>query len=264
MRDLKEKNEPISDNAGTMTRTLSPLSDIKDPVNPDLSLRADARTYIEQDDEASIITNRIKSNVSSVIGIAGIRGAGKSSLALKVLEKCNTMHFFSMFVPSPTAYDPKEFLLTIYQALCEKVREDMEKIFAGYLTLEQTGKRIFKRRRRRLRFLQIGMPGISIFALFFCFNYVVNHEQLLETTWKLQMEQDSRDHIQETVNTVAESIRFYNNPKALNTDTSQGLKYEELSFTHRRLMDTLFRIKDMVKQDSLSVLRLNSGIFLVV
>jgi hypothetical protein len=55
----------------------------------DYSLRSSGNTYIDHAGEAQRIVDRIKTSSASVIGIAGVRGAGKSSLAKKVLDDCN-------------------------------------------------------------------------------------------------------------------------------------------------------------------------------
>ncbi len=119
----------------TATETLSVVSD--------LSLRANGETYLDRDGEADQIFNRIQSNSSSVIGIGGVRGAGKSSLALKVLKMCVTEKYFTILIPSPTAYDSKEFLLTLYQCICEQVKSDLEVSLQKQVTIaQQTEKEI--------------------------------------------------------------------------------------------------------------------------
>src|SRR5580704_5352671 len=88
-------------------------------LHPDFSLRASGTTYIERSQEAVRVTTRIDNSSSSVVGIAGVRGAGKSSLAKRVLNTCDQKGYFTLLIPSPTGYEPREFLIAIFQRIAE-------------------------------------------------------------------------------------------------------------------------------------------------
>jgi hypothetical protein len=87
-------------------------------MGADYSLRSSGKTYVDGRGDARHIVDRIKTSSASVIGIAGVRGAGKSSLAKKALDECNTLGFFTLLVPSPTGYEPREFLLSNFPTYC--------------------------------------------------------------------------------------------------------------------------------------------------
>src|SRR5215470_10728497 len=92
----------------------------------DFSLRSSGTTYLDQKGETDRIADRIETSSASVIGIAGVRGAGKSSLAKKVLDQCDTSGFFTLLIPSPTGYEPREFLLAIFQRIAEHASERIQ------------------------------------------------------------------------------------------------------------------------------------------
>jgi hypothetical protein len=101
------------------------------PLHADFSLRASGKSYLERTDEAQRITTRIENSSSSVIGIAGVRGAGKSSLAKRVLENCDEKGYFTLLIPSPTGYEPREFLISICQRVAEHCIERVGAIIEG-------------------------------------------------------------------------------------------------------------------------------------
>jgi hypothetical protein len=73
------------------------------PAETDFSLKSNGRSYIEIKGEAKQIFERIQQSSASVIGIAGVRGAGKSSLSKKILEACSEKGYFTLLIPSPAA-----------------------------------------------------------------------------------------------------------------------------------------------------------------
>ncbi len=116
----------------------------------DYSLRASGSTYIERGKEAHDIVDRIKTSSASVIGIAGVRGAGKSSLAKKALSECADAGFFTLLIPSPTEYDPKDFLLAIFQRIAEHATKQVQDIIEGAQSLAELGDRQARHLRLQL------------------------------------------------------------------------------------------------------------------
>src|SRR5262249_55164387 len=116
----------------------------------DFSLRSSGTTYLDQKGETDRIVDRIETSSASVIGIAGVRGAGKSSLAKKVLDKCDASGFFTLFIPSPTGYEPREFLLAIFQRIAEHASERIQTATQGAETLASLGRQQLMKMRWRL------------------------------------------------------------------------------------------------------------------
>ena len=105
----------------------------------DWSLRANGDTYLDRSNESEILAKRLESS-ASVTGIAGQRGAGKSSLALRVLENRSKEGAFTQLIHSPTGYDPREFLVTVFQRVCEEVVARIDRDFGQALSLQERGK----------------------------------------------------------------------------------------------------------------------------
>ena len=93
---------------------------------PDWSLRANGETYLDQANESRFLSRRIQNSTGSVTGIAGERGAGKSSLAQRVLSDCEKQNAFTLLIQSPTGYEPREFLVSIFQRVCEAIESRIE------------------------------------------------------------------------------------------------------------------------------------------
>jgi hypothetical protein len=119
--------------------------------HPDVSLRASSETYLNRQKESDLILERLHRSTSSVIGIAGVRGAGKSSLALKVLDHCDAKGYFTLLIPSPIAYDAQEFLIALYQRVCEAAVSRLQRTLGEVVSLEEMGRTEILRLRRRFR-----------------------------------------------------------------------------------------------------------------
>lgn len=124
----------------------------------DLSLRPNPEKYVDNQSVLTLIMEKIKNSSASVIGISGVRGAGKSSLALKVLEECKQKKYFTLLISSPTGYEPRDFLLTVFQRICEEVISKLNNLFEKQETLEQLG------RQERTRLSQNRLFWIALFS----------------------------------------------------------------------------------------------------
>ena len=135
----------------------------------DLSLRPNPETYVDRQSESLLICKKINSSSSSVIGLSGVRGAGKSSLAMKVLEEGKRDDFFILLISSPTGYEPREFLITVFQRICEEVVVKLSNLFGKKETLESLGKQEQRRLQNRIKlgyfsfFLIMGVPMIFLY-----------------------------------------------------------------------------------------------------
>lgn len=125
----------------------------------DLSLRPNAESYRDRRAESSQIISRIEASSASVIAIAGVRGAGKSSLALKVLGSCESAGYFAVQIHSPTGYEPRDFLVAVFQSICEELLRKTDSLFGSAKSLTERG----RREASRLRQLQwAALLGIFI------------------------------------------------------------------------------------------------------
>ena len=87
----------------------------------DWSLRASADPYIDRRNEYARLSRRLNNSSASVTGIAGPRGAGKSSLALRVLSDREAPDTYTQLIHAPTGYESREFLASVFQTICQKV-----------------------------------------------------------------------------------------------------------------------------------------------
>jgi hypothetical protein len=126
-------------------------------VGSDFSLKSNGHTYIERDGEAAQILERIEQSSASVIGISGVRGAGKSSLAKKILDSCEARGYFTLLIPSPISYEPREFLLAIFQRVVESALQSMTGVIEGSEELVDAGREKAREVRRALIIVAAGI-----------------------------------------------------------------------------------------------------------
>lgn len=124
---------------------------------PDFSLRPSADTYLDQKGESQKILQRIRTSSALVMGIAGVRGAGKSSIALKVLSACDASGYFTLLIHSPTGYEHREFLLSIFQRVCEATIERVERNIGQITSLQERGLSEAKKINRVFRLILLGV-----------------------------------------------------------------------------------------------------------
>ena len=106
----------------------------------DWSLRPDGDTYREQRGESQTLAKRLVASKASVTGIAGQRGAGKSSLALHVLRALRRKNgAYTQLIHSPTSYDPRDFLVAVFQQVCGQVISEMDARLGDADTLVRRG-----------------------------------------------------------------------------------------------------------------------------
>jgi predicted AAA+ superfamily ATPase len=135
----------------------------------DLSLRANPDSYFDRTTESSDLLTKIERSSSSVIGIAGPRGAGKSSLALKVLQQCESESrgYFTLLIQSPTGYEPRDFLLSVFQRICEEAIRKIQVLFREVADLEQRADAARAAIGRRRKLLIAGFVAASTISTAF-------------------------------------------------------------------------------------------------
>src|SRR3954453_1205088 len=131
-------------------------------THADYSLRASGRTYVERAKEAQGTVDGIRTGSGSVIGIAGVRGAGKSSLAKKVLGECDGAGYFTLMIPSPTESEPKDFLLATFQRIAEHATERVQTIIEGAESLAELGDRQAHRLRTQIQMIFGGLALLCV------------------------------------------------------------------------------------------------------
>jgi len=139
---------------------------------------------------------RIDTSSSSVVGITGVRGAGKSSLAKKVLNACDVQGYFTLLIPSPTGYEPREFLLAIFQRVGEHVTDRLRQIVDAADDLTTVGKRKATELRRRAWVVLAGLLlliGVSVGPYY----YIENRMFVQSTSAEIQRLQSQLEKIQE-------------------------------------------------------------------
>ena len=172
----------------------------------DLSLRANPENYIDRDRESEKILKRIDSDTSTVIGISGLRGAGKSSLAHKALKLCKDSGYFTLLIHSPTGYESREFLITIYSRICESVIRKLEHKFGVDNTLEGKATSIIREIKSYIRAILLG-AFILVMALAGVYYYAYSKQ--MEKREELQQAELEKE-IDEEIISIKTELEKYN------------------------------------------------------
>ena len=156
----------------------------------DLSLQANGVTYCDQENESRRLISRFANSTSSVTAIAGTRGAGKSSLALRVMRSSNNDHAFTQIIHCPIGYNPREFLVSIFQSVTDEVISLIDHRILGIDRSSQEGKGLLgmraKTERRYLRGFRIALLTGAGILLLGGLHYAINRQIDL---WTQQIQQ---------------------------------------------------------------------------
>lgn len=128
---------------------------------PSITLQPDGASYIDRRGESEEIFSRVDRTESSVIGIAGVRGAGKSSLALKIRDKCRERGYFTLWISSPLEYEPLEYFLSIFENLCFETNRLINSEIRGEISLADTA----TAEARRLRLWLVSLVCLAATAI---------------------------------------------------------------------------------------------------
>ncbi|MDG4840821.1 hypothetical protein O7631_30205 [Micromonospora sp. WMMD967] len=90
---------------------------------PGLGSVADARYLVERG-EARRIRTLIRELGASAVAISGPRGAGKSTLLRSLAQNHSSSQDLYIGLEAPSSYQPREFVLTLYQSLCDCIAEN--------------------------------------------------------------------------------------------------------------------------------------------
>jgi hypothetical protein len=127
-----------------------------------------------------------------VVGIAGVRGAGKSSLAKKTLDACATEGYFTLLIPSPISYEPREFLLAIFQRIVESAQQRLTATVEGAEELIDAGREKAREVRRALIILTIGIIFSVVTAAALQYYFFTQYRAAVETQQFERYEQEEK------------------------------------------------------------------------
>ena len=121
-----------------------------------LSIYPDPATYVDDDGYEAGVTNLISSSNGGVVGITGVRGAGKSALLSKLRDRFD-QHHCVVWTVAPVSHrggDDLSFLLSVCRTLCQKVIDDLNEVLFGKRnTLQMAGEEFLRR---------IRVPGVLL------------------------------------------------------------------------------------------------------
>lgn len=194
----------------------------------DWSLRANGETYRDRQKESEVLINRLKRSTASVTGIAGQRGAGKSSLALRILSEADKQGAFTLLIHSPTGYDPKEFLISLFQRICEEVTQKVSHKFGEADSLSERGHSIERRLRGAFWAIIIGFLFVFVTTTTYTYYQYDQTKQELESD-KIKSELASisarEKRLQDSFDTLSAGTSRTNEQEMKLENVTDELKY---------------------------------------
>lgn len=137
-----------------------------------ISIYPEASNYIDVHSKAAWLGKFIRNSDGGVIGLTGVRGAGKSALLNKIISQFDS-ECFTLHITSPVhSSDRMEFFMMVCKEVCSSVIKEIEnKIFRFKNTaLEKAKEGLTSKIRLLLLFLLIITAGILFFRPFNFFN----------------------------------------------------------------------------------------------
>ncbi|MCH7605700.1 MAG: hypothetical protein IH962_00965, partial [Chloroflexi bacterium] len=130
-----------------------------------ISIYPDAATYIDVHGKAEWLEKFIRTSDGGVVGLTGVRGAGKSALLNKIISELDD-EFFTLHITSPVhSNDRMEFFMMVCREVCAKViKEVEEKIFRMKNTVSTKAREGLT---QRIRYILLLIVVISAGAVFY-------------------------------------------------------------------------------------------------
>ena len=182
----------------------------------DWSLRASGQTYYDRVNESSIVVKRLINSSSSVTGIAGRRGAGKSSLALKILETCKQKNYFTQLIHTPSSYDPREFLISVSQRTCDEVIDRLDERRGDLPSLDERAK-TEERRISRFRYALWAFAVVLIVVVPFVTLKKINDDYISTLERRIDyftaQKNEERSRLSSKVNSILQDLTSPKKPR---------------------------------------------------
>jgi hypothetical protein len=131
---------------------VSPVESIERLSTEDeaLSVQTDPARYVDTRGHGALLLAFIRRSDGGVLGLTGVRGAGKSALIAHLLSQLRKQHFV-LSMTAPVRHDPGlGFLSTVCRVVCRRVLDDIHQALYGKTTEEGRARLEILRRARNL------------------------------------------------------------------------------------------------------------------
>ena len=123
-----------------------------------LSIHPDPATYVDDDGYEAGVAKLVSHSNGGVVGITGVRGAGKSALLAKIRARFLD-HYCVVWTVAPVSHrggDDLSFLMSVCRTVCQKAIDDAQEVLYGRRnTFQQAGEEFLRRIRVPLIVLAI-------------------------------------------------------------------------------------------------------------
>ena len=96
-----------------------------------LSIRSDAEIYVDADGHARTLNNYVRRSTGAVVGITGLRGAGKTALLKHVLAQFRNRYAVVWMTAPVSRQEGFAFLMSVCRTICLQAIDDVAPVLYG-------------------------------------------------------------------------------------------------------------------------------------
>ena len=96
-----------------------------------LSIRSDAEVYVDSDGHARTLNNYVRRSTGAVVGITGLRGAGKTALLKHILAQFRNRYAVVWMTAPVSRQEGFAFLMSVCRTICLQAIDDVSPVLYG-------------------------------------------------------------------------------------------------------------------------------------
>ena len=100
-------------------------------ISAALSIRSDAEIYVDSDGHARTLNNYVRRSTGAVVGITGLRGAGKTALLKHVLAQFRNRYAVVWMTAPVSRQEGFAFLMSVCRTICLQAIDDVSPVLYG-------------------------------------------------------------------------------------------------------------------------------------
>ena len=171
-------------------------------LHPSINIVPDPNYYVVRpDDIYSKLKRMIETSRGGVIGLTGVRGAGKSVLLRKVEQEFSKKHYTLQITAPTSSSQEAAFFVMLYRRLCDSIFSTInEKVFGKRFDALNIGQRESWRRELRFKIVLAAAATIFIGVCFLGFHaFAFNREKNRIKVFSMNVSNRHQEFVQKLI-----------------------------------------------------------------